>query len=95
MIGSVIGWWYNRRVAKGPDPAHAQHLGVLVASGMIVGESLFGVLLAGLIVALNSDAPLALVTGDFAPANAVGLLAFVALVAVLYGWMLRRARLAR
>ena len=61
MIGALIGWWYNRRTERSPDPARAQHLGVLVASGMIVGESLFGVLLAGLIVGLNSDAPLAIV----------------------------------
>jgi putative OPT family oligopeptide transporter len=95
MIGALIGWWYNRRVAKGPGPQRAQHLGVLVASGMIVGESLFGVVLAGLIVGLNSDAPLALVAGDFAPADAVGTLAFIALIVFLYGWMLRGARLAR
>jgi putative OPT family oligopeptide transporter len=91
MIGSLIGWWYNRRIAKGPDPAHAQHLGVLVASGMIVGETLFGVVLAALIVAFNSDAPLALVPGDFTPANAIGFLAFAGLIVFLYGWMLRRA----
>jgi putative OPT family oligopeptide transporter len=95
MIGSVIGWWYNRRVAKGPDPARAQHLGVLVASGMIVGESLFGVLLAGLIVGLNSDAPLALVAGDFAAANAVGAFAFIGLIVLLYNWMLHRGALVR
>ena len=95
IVGAVIGWWYNRRVAKGPDPARAEHLGVLVASGMIVGESLFGVLLAGLIVGLNNDAPLALVAGDFAPANAIGILAYVGIIALLYGWMLRRAAPAR
>ncbi|HXJ02502.1 MAG TPA: oligopeptide transporter, OPT family [Micropepsaceae bacterium] len=94
-IGSLIGWWYNRRVAKGSDPARATHLGVLVASGMIVGESLFGVLLAGLIVGLNSDAPLALVASDFAGANALGALAFVAGIVLLYGWMLRRGTLMR
>jgi putative OPT family oligopeptide transporter len=95
MIGSLIGWWYNKRVARGPDPARAEHLGVLVASGMIVGESLFGVLLAGLIVGLSNDAPLALVGGDFAPATLIGFLAFAGLIVVLYGWMLRRAGLAR
>jgi putative OPT family oligopeptide transporter len=90
MIGALIGWWYNRRVAKGPDPERARHLGVLVASGMIVGESLFGVLLAALIVGLNSDAPLALAAADFQPANVVGALAYVSLIILLYGWMLRR-----
>jgi putative OPT family oligopeptide transporter len=90
MIGSVIGWWYNRRAAKTPNPQRAEHLGVLVASGMIVGESLFGVLLAGLIVALNEESPFALV-GEFGAAGAVGLVSFVALIAFIYGWMLKRA----
>jgi hypothetical protein len=62
---------------------------------MIVGESLFGVLNAGLIVALANDAPIALVAADFAPANAIGLVAFGALIAFLYAWMLRRTSAAR
>jgi putative OPT family oligopeptide transporter len=91
MVGALIGWQYNRWAARSPDPGRAQHLGVLVASGMIVGESLFSVLLAGTIVALNSDAPFALV-GDFALATAVGLLSFAASVVLLYGWMIRRMK---
>jgi putative OPT family oligopeptide transporter len=91
VIGAVIGHWYDRRTARTPNAVHAKRLGVLVASGMIVGESLFGVLLAGLIVALSTDAPLALAPADFAPANWIGLAAFVGLIAVLYNWMLRRS----
>ena len=94
-IGALIGWWYNDRTAGTPDPERAQHLGVLVASGMIVGESLFGVLLAGLIVALSNDAPLALVAGNFPAAEFIGIAAFAALIIALYGWMLRRAGFAR
>jgi len=94
MIGAAIGWWYNKTVAKGPDPARAQHLGVLVASGMIVGESLFGVLLAGLIVGLNNDAPFAIAASNFAPATAIGFVAFLALIVLLYGWMMRRVKTA-
>ena len=40
--------------------------GTLLASGLIVGESLVGVLLAGLIVAADNQAPLALVGDSFA-----------------------------
>ncbi len=29
MVGALIGWRYNRMAAKGPDPARAEHLGVL------------------------------------------------------------------
>jgi putative OPT family oligopeptide transporter len=91
VIGAVIGHWYDRRAVRGPNPEHAKRLGVLVASGMIVGESLFGVLLAGLIVAFSTDAPLALAPADFAPANWIGLLAFAALIVALFGWMIRRS----
>ena len=90
MLGALIGWWFNRRAARTAEPARTQHLGVLVASGMIVGESLFGVLLAGLIVAAGSDAPLALIGPDFAGGEVVGFAAFAALIVFLYGWMLRR-----
>ena len=71
----------------------AERLGTLVASGLIVGESLFGVLNAGLIVALSNDAPIALVAADFAPANLIGLATFCGLIIWLYGWMLRRSPL--
>lgn len=47
---------------------------------------------AGLIVALAKDAPLALVSPEFAPAKTLGLLVFAALVVWLYGWILSKAR---
>ena len=91
VAGAIVGHWYNKRVASTRDPGRAERLGVLVASGMIVGESLFGVLNAGLIVALSSEAPIALVPADFAAAQILGPGLFVALVVWLYRWMLRRA----
>lgn len=87
VLGAVIGWLYNRAAAD----SRAHRLGVLVASGMIVGESLFGVFNAGLIVAANRDAPLAVVPPSFALATPFGLLAFIAAVWGLYGWLLRKA----
>jgi putative OPT family oligopeptide transporter len=92
VVGAVIGHWYNKRAERAANPARAERLGVLVASGMIVGESLFGVLNAGLIVAFSSEAPIALAPADFGPANAIGLVLFVGLVVWLYGWMLKRTR---
>ena len=92
IVGAVLSHWYNRRVRSTPDPERAERLGTLVASGLIVGESLWGVLNAGLIVGLVKDAPIALVAGDFAPAPWLGVIGFVAAVVLLYGWMLRRAR---
>jgi putative OPT family oligopeptide transporter len=89
-LGALIGWWYNSRAAKRHDAEHAKRLGVLVASGMIVGESVFGIVNAGVIVASNRPAPFALVGGDFGPAAVIGTAAFLVLIALLYGWMLRR-----
>jgi hypothetical protein len=58
---------------------------------MIVGESLFGVLNAGLIVAFHKDAPLAIVGSSF-PATAVAAIGFGGLIALLYGWLKHKAR---
>jgi putative OPT family oligopeptide transporter len=95
VIGAVIGHWYNGRAARAMNPSHAERLGVLVASGLIVGESLFGVFTDGLVWAFGKDAPLALVPATFAPANALGVVSFVAIVVALYGWMLKRIGPAR
>jgi putative OPT family oligopeptide transporter len=92
IVGSIVGHWYNERVKGRPQADRLERVGVLVASGLIVGESLFGVLNSGLIVATNKEAPLALAPADFFAAPAVGVLAFVALIVALYRWMLGRAR---
>ncbi len=85
-VGAVIGWLYNRTV-KTP---RAERLGVLVASGMIVGESLFGVLNAGLIVAAGRDAPLSVVADNYALGMPAGMFGFAALTFLLYAWLLKR-----
>jgi putative OPT family oligopeptide transporter len=95
VIGAAIGHFYDRWTKRTKSPNYAKRLGVLVASGMIVGESLFGVVLAGLIVTFSTEAPLGLVPADFAPAPYVGWAAFAALILLLYGWMMRRAAVYR
>jgi uncharacterized oligopeptide transporter (OPT) family protein len=92
IIGAVVGHFYNLYAARTKNPKRSERLGVLAASGMIVGESLFGVVTAGLIVATNKEAPLALVPADFAPANMIGLGVFAVLIIAIYAWMMRRAR---
>ena len=94
VIGAVLGTVYNRWVKDKPYGEVARRLGILLASGLIVGESLFGVVLAGLIVALSSDAPLALVPADFPWMNWTALGLFAALIVILYGWIMRRAKAA-
>jgi putative OPT family oligopeptide transporter len=94
VIGAVIGHWYDGWAARTRNPEYAKRLAVLIASGMIVGESLWGVINAGLVSATNKDTPLGLVPANFAPANVVGLAAFALLIAVLYDWIMRRAKAA-
>ena len=91
VVGAVIGHWYNKRASSSPNPERAERLGTLVASGLIVGESLWGVLNAGLIVGLSNDAPIALVPAEFALAPWLGVVGFVGAIVLLYGWMLRRS----
>ncbi len=85
VVGAVLGWAYNRWAARQPDAERAKQLGILVASGFIVGESLFGVLLAGIIVASGNASPLGIVGDSFATAsNAIGALAFIAAISMLF-----------
>jgi putative OPT family oligopeptide transporter len=95
VVGACLSHWYDGRAKKTRNPERAERLGTLVASGLIVGESLWGVLNAGLIVALAKDAPIGLVGEGFALAPWLGVAAFVGSVVMLYGWMLRRAEAAR
>jgi putative OPT family oligopeptide transporter len=92
VVGAVLSHWYSRRIRKARDPERAERLGTLVASGLIVGESLWGVINAGLIVARSNDAPIGLVPADFGPAPWLGVLGFIGIIVWLYSWMLRRAR---
>jgi putative OPT family oligopeptide transporter len=91
VVGAVLAHWYDGRARRAPNPDRAERLGTLVASGLIVGESLWGVINAGLIVALTKDAPIGIVGDDFALAPWLGLLGFVGAIAWLYNWMLRRS----
>ncbi|HWI84742.1 MAG TPA: oligopeptide transporter, OPT family [Sphingomonas sp.] len=86
VIGAIIGWLYEKRTRT----EVAARTGVLLASGFIVGDGLFGVALAGLIVTTGSGTPLALVGDWFAtPAIFIGLAVFGAITAYLYRWVAR------
>ena len=95
VVGSVLSHWYSGRARKSANPERTERLGTLVASGLIVGESLWGVLNAGLIVALSNEAPIALVGTDFRAGPWLGVLGFIGIIAWLYSWMLRRSRAAK
>lgn len=81
VVGALIGDWFDRTAAHNAQ----RRLGVLLAAGFIVGDGLFGVALAGLIVTTGSGAPLGLVGPGFAPAaTIIGIVLFAALIALSY-----------
>jgi putative OPT family oligopeptide transporter len=89
-VGAISGFLFDRRAQATRNPAATRQLGVLLASGLIVGESLIGVLLAAIVVFSGRAAPLALVGDGFASASVwIGGIAFVVLVGALYAWLLR------
>ena len=92
VVGAVVGHIFERRAKLGPAPEATKQLGVLLASGMIVGESLIGVLLAALVVFSGRAAPLGVVGDEFATASVwFGAVAFVVAMSGLYRWVARLA----
>jgi putative OPT family oligopeptide transporter len=108
VVGAVVGWWFERNAnRKSKNPESTKQLGVLLASGMIVGEGLVGVLVAALVGFSeqlgfsNHDFPLTLVgddfantpwLGDFAAPVWIGGIVFVAAIAGMYAWITRLSR---
>jgi putative OPT family oligopeptide transporter len=92
IVGALIGWLYERAMDRRPNGEMAKRFGVLLASGLIVGESLLGVLNAGLIVATGKATPLAVVGPGFVhAAEWIGLLLLAAVVAISYRWVSRQS----
>lgn len=105
VIGAVLSWFINRhlttsaqRNGKNVDDVKkkAERYGTLFAAGLIVGESLIGVILAFIIAASvtsgGSDAPLALSLENWdSTAEWLGLTVFLAGV-VIYALRVLRAK---
>ena len=94
VIGAVCGWIYERGIKTTRFAEVGARMGVLLASGLIVGESLFGVFNAGVIVATR-DGEWAVMVPDGSnwPSMLAGIVAFAVLVFGLYSWV--RSRSAR
>jgi putative OPT family oligopeptide transporter len=104
VVGAVAGWLFDRRADRTARPEATKQLGVLLASGLIVGEGIIGVVISAIIVFSGKDAPLALVGPDgaltkwipiLAKFETVGIIlggvAFAAIAFALYRWILRMA----
>lgn len=82
VLGSLYDGWAER---SGGDVEGKKRMGVLMSTGLIVGESLFGVVYAGIVGWSGDDAPLAVVGEEFAtPAKFIGLALFAAAATLLY-----------
>jgi putative OPT family oligopeptide transporter len=92
-IGSLLGYFYDKWAVRRSNAEFAQRMGVLLATGLIVGESLFGVVFAGIVAATNKDAPLAVVA-EYPWVSAVSLVVFAIAVLGLYAWTRQQAATA-
>ena len=104
FIGSVLAWWIKNHITKNSAAAQrernlklAERKGTLFAAGLIVGESLIGVIMAFIIAASvttgGSDAPLALKLANWDNiAQWLGLLAFILAIVILARRVLSSAK---
>ena len=85
-IGAALGHLYDRWAERTTNPERAKRMGTLMATGLIVGESLAGVVYAGIVVAFGGKAdPLAIMPEGFAGiAPWVGVVLFVGTLWYLY-----------
>ena len=89
VVGALVGAWFDRYAERRENAEAIKQLGVLLASGLIVGESLLAVIYAGVVGFSGIQNPLALVGSSFEmPAIIIGGIAFVIIGFVLYRWIL-------
>lgn len=90
-IGAILGTFYDKWAAKQSHPEFAKRMGTLLATGLIVGESLFGVVNAGIIAAAGGESPLEIFEGG-ASATVVGVILFVIALTFIYRWTKRTVK---
>jgi putative OPT family oligopeptide transporter len=96
VVGAVAGWFYEKRADRSAKPEARKQLGVLLASGLIVGEGIMGVVFSMAKAFSGKSAPLAVVGPGFeTAAKLIGGLTFAAIAALLYRWIWRLANANR
>ncbi|MBK3427974.1 OPT family oligopeptide transporter [Corynebacterium tuberculostearicum] len=90
-IGAILGTFYDKWAAKQSHPEFAKRMGTLLATGLIVGESLFGVVNAGIIAAAGGESPLEIFEGGTS-ATIVGVILFIVALTFIYRWTKRTVR---
>lgn len=95
-VGGLLGWSYNKWAARQSNPEFAERLGTLMATGLIVGESLLGVAYAAIVAGAEragseNSAEVLAVVEDFAWAAPLGVILFAASIVYLYSWTRKKA----
>jgi len=90
-FGAALGWFYNRWALQAKSPAFAERMGVLMATGLIVGESLMGVVyafaVAGAEKAGSADsAGVFALTAPYPAVMMVSMVVFTVAILALYYW---------
>ncbi len=88
IVGAVLGHLYNGWAARQSAPEFAERMGVLTATGLIVGDSLFNIAYAAIVAATDNPDALAVVE-DFPAALPFGVIVFGGIIAYAY-WRMRR-----
>jgi putative OPT family oligopeptide transporter len=88
-IGALLGYLYNKWAARQANPDFAERIGTLMATGLIVGESLMGVAYAAVVAGAEragseDSAGVLAVFGANPWAVPLGILLFSASIAYLY-----------
>ena len=92
VIGAVIGHFWNRMAAATARPEFTERLGVLLATGLVVGDSLFGLAFAGAVGVVGDPAKLGIVGEEFAGTSEwIGVIAMAGLLWATYARTRRRA----
>ncbi|WP_124054259.1 OPT family oligopeptide transporter [Arcanobacterium ihumii] len=86
-LGAFIGRAYDRWAERKANPEPIKRLGILLATGLIVGESLFGVILAGIIGATSNEEALAVFNFGDIPTQILGVIVFAGVIYALYRWV--------
>ncbi|MCP4474008.1 MAG: oligopeptide transporter, OPT family [Gammaproteobacteria bacterium] len=95
VLGGIISWFIKRKIYQFDNKKRffAERCGILFACGLIVGESIFGILLAVIITLTEKASPLALVSSHFIKwANLIGALVFILLCIHFYYYVTKRNR---
>jgi putative OPT family oligopeptide transporter len=94
-VGAVVGWIFDKRadcLAK-PKAEAMKQLGTLLASGLIVGESVLAIGFTAAVAFSGNPFPIGIVGDSFATTSMVlGGLGFVAVIFFTYRWAERLAK---